>query len=54
LSFATLDDACAAIESVARNPARHAQAAREIAQNFFDAEIILTRLLEDIFSVTRS
>jgi len=47
LSFATLDEAGAAIEAVARDPRRHSQAARAIAEEYFDSEKVLSSLLEE-------
>jgi hypothetical protein len=46
LSFRTPDEAVAALEDVAAAPARHAAAAREVAQAF-RAERVLGRLLSD-------
>jgi hypothetical protein len=49
LAFTTPDEAVAAIEEVAADPARHGRRAREIAVEFFDSRSVLTRLLEDAF-----
>ena len=46
LSFATVDEARAAIEAVATNPEYHARAAREIAHEYFDSSKVLTRLID--------
>jgi hypothetical protein len=46
LAFATLDEAAAAVEQVAREPARHARAARAIAEEFFCSDRVLGRLLD--------
>jgi hypothetical protein len=46
LSFATLDEASAAIEELARDPERHARAARELAEAEFDSDRVLSSLLE--------
>lgn len=45
-AFATLDEAVAACEAVASDPLRHGRAAREIAEEHFRAETVLSRLLE--------
>jgi hypothetical protein len=47
LSFNDLDEAEAAIRDVEANYDRHNRAAREIAAEYFDADKILTRLLEE-------
>jgi hypothetical protein len=47
LSFRTPDEAVAALQEVAGDPARHGAAALAIAREFFDAEIVLGRLLQD-------
>lgn len=45
LTFTTLEEALAGVEAVTRDYARHARAARAIAEEYFDAEIVLGRLL---------
>jgi hypothetical protein len=45
--FHTIDDLLAAVEAVAADYETHARAAREIAAEFFAAEIVLARLLAD-------
>ncbi len=47
LSFRTEDEAVAALEDVAGDPARHGAAALTIAREYFDAGIVLGRLLQD-------
>jgi hypothetical protein len=49
LAFTTMDEAVAAIRDVEARYARHATAARAIAETYFDASKVLTRLLEDAF-----
>lgn len=46
LAFETADDAVAAIERVGTDYARHAQAARDLAEAYFDSDRVLTGLLE--------
>jgi hypothetical protein len=46
LAFSTLDEAAAAVEEVATDYERHALAAREIAEEYFDSDKVLGRLLE--------
>lgn len=48
LSFTTFDEAVAAIEQVAAEPAKHARAARELAEAYFDSDIVLGRLLSEL------
>jgi hypothetical protein len=47
LKFSTLDEAAAAIDAIASDPQRHARAAREIAHEYFAAQKVLPRLIED-------
>ncbi|UTI66647.1 glycosyltransferase [Paraconexibacter antarcticus] len=47
LSFRTADEAVAALEDVAGDPARHGAAALAIAREYFDAGVVLGRLLQD-------
>ena len=47
LAFRNIDEAAAAVEAVRAEPAAHARAAREIAEEHFDARRVLTALLED-------
>jgi hypothetical protein len=47
IAFATLDEAAAGIEEDAREPGRHARAARAIAEEHFDSDRVLRRLLDD-------
>jgi hypothetical protein len=47
VSFATIDEATAAIREVHGNYARHAAAARAIAAEYFDAAHVLTHLLDE-------
>lgn len=48
LSFRTPDEAAAAIQDVRSNYRRHAKAAREIAQDYFDSSRVLGQLLDKI------
>jgi hypothetical protein len=45
-SFSTPEQAVAAIESVRLDPRRHAQAAREIAMEYFHYPQVLSRMIE--------
>ena len=53
LAFDTLDEAAACVESIAYRYARHADAARAIAQERFDSDRVLGRLLELVGGVPR-
>ena len=46
--FSTLDEAAAGVEEIRRNYDRHSKAAREIAEEYFDSDKVLTRLLENL------
>jgi hypothetical protein len=47
LSFSTIDEAVAAIVECEANYERHANAARAIAETYFDSDKVLSRLIED-------
>jgi len=46
--FTSVDDAVAAVESVSHDYARHARAARAVAERHFDSRIVLPPLLEAV------
>ena len=48
LSFTDIDEAAAALATVRSDPARHARAARAIAEERFDSDRVLTDLLERV------
>lgn len=51
LVFTTLEEAASAIREVEADHARHSTAARAIAEEYFDSDKVLTRLLEDALTV---
>ena len=53
LSFQTPEDAAAAIGEVEANYTRHARAAREIAEAFFDSDMVLSQLIEEALNGDR-
>lgn len=48
LTFATLEEAASAVETIRRDYARHCRAAREIAEEYFDSDKVLKRLLQQL------
>jgi hypothetical protein len=48
--FTTMDEAVAAINEVKGNYARHARAARALAEEYFDSDKVITRLIEEALS----
>lgn len=48
LTFSTLEEAAAGVESINQDYARHCRAAREIAVEYFDSDKVLTKLLSDL------
>ena len=48
LTFSSVDEAAAALESVAADYERHARAAEEIARDYLDAELVLARMLDAV------
>ena len=47
-AFSTIDDVVAAFEAIESDYDRHSRAARAIAEEYFRAETVLTRLLQDL------
>lgn len=47
-AFGTMDEVIAAIAEMNRDYARHARAARGLAEEFFDSRKVLTRLLDEV------
>jgi hypothetical protein len=48
LSFRTLDDAVTGVERIVRDYDAHARAARAVAEAYFDSDVVLGRMLEEI------
>lgn len=48
LTFTTLEEARAGVEEVSRDYERHSRAARAIAEEYFDSDKVLTRLLNKV------
>lgn len=48
LPFSTTEEAAAALTEVEADPAAHGRAARQLAVDYFDAKLVLSRLLSDI------
>jgi glycosyltransferase involved in cell wall biosynthesis len=53
-AFSTGDEVAAAVEQIDRNYRNERAAAREVAAEFFDANVVLSRLLEDVGLPTSS
>jgi hypothetical protein len=51
LTFTSLDGAIAGVEEISRNYSRHAQAARDIAEEYFDSSKVLRNLMDKIAQV---
>ncbi len=51
IAFTTLDEAAAGVEEIERNYERHSRAARALAEEYFDSDKVLTRLLENVAAV---
>ena len=51
LAFTSVEEAVAAVREVEANYARHAQAARDIAETCFDSDKVLARLVDDALGV---
>jgi hypothetical protein len=50
-AFSTVEEAAAGVEDIRRNYRRHSRAAREIAEEHFDSDRVLTRLLDRLGEV---
>ena len=48
VAFRTLDEAVRGAESIAADYEAHSQAARKIAENYFDSDKVLGRLMEAV------
>ena len=48
VTFATFDEAVDALEQVAAEPDKHGRAARELAEAYFDSDVVLGRLLSEL------
>jgi hypothetical protein len=48
LTFSTLDEAASGVEAISTNYSRHAMAARQIAEELFDSDKVLTALLDKL------
>src|SRR5262249_5071020 len=46
LAYSTLEEAIAGVEEIARRPLQHARAARALAEEYFDSDKVLGRLLQ--------
>jgi hypothetical protein len=54
LAFSTFDEAVDAVRGVEEDYSRHAAAARPIAEEYFDSDRVLSKLLEDVFAAPRA
>ena len=54
LAFTTLDEAVAGVDAIRRDYARHSRAARAIAEDYFDSDTVLSRLLDEISITVRA
>ena len=48
ITYSTLEEAVAGVEAIARDPDRHARAARALAEEYFDSDKVLARLLRKL------
>jgi hypothetical protein len=48
LTYSTLEEAVAGVEEITRRPNRHARAARALAEEYFDSDKVLGRLLQKL------
>ena len=48
LAFSTMEEAIAGVEAIRAQPARHAAAARALAEAHFDSDRVLSRLLDRV------
>ena len=46
VTFTALDEAAAGVEAIAGDWQRHARAARDLAETYFDSDVVLSRLLD--------
>ncbi len=48
IAYSTLEEAVAGVEEITRDPHRHARAARALAEEYFDSDKVLARLLQKL------
>jgi hypothetical protein len=48
IAFSTLDEAVAGVEEIEGRYEHHSAAARELAEEYFDSDLVLTDLLEKV------
>jgi hypothetical protein len=48
LTFRTVEEALAGVEEISRDYGRHARAARALAEEYFDSDKVLKRLLSKL------
>jgi hypothetical protein len=48
IAFRTLDEAVAGAERIASDYDRHSQAARRLAEEYFDSDQVISRLLSEV------
>ena len=48
ITYSTLEEAVAGVEEITRGPDRHARAARALAEEYFDSDKVLGRLLQKL------
>ena len=53
-AFSDVDEAAAALEAVASDYRRHSRAASEIAREYFDAERVMLRILDELGVTSRT
>ena len=53
LTFTTVEEAANAIDRLASDPYRHAAAASDIAEEYFDSDKMLTHLIDEAFRSDR-
>jgi glycosyltransferase involved in cell wall biosynthesis len=53
LAFATIDEAADAVDDVASNYAEHSRAARRLAEEHFDADVVLSQFADEVGACSR-
>ena len=48
IAFRTVDEAVRGVDAIQRDPRRHQEAARALAAEFFDSNLVIGRLLDDV------
>jgi hypothetical protein len=53
IAFRTLEDAIGGVAQIQSDYAKHSRAARHVAEEYFDSNVVLTRFVDDVTAAGR-